>query len=28
VGKLRAAGNALCAPQAQAFVEAVMGCLP
>ena len=28
VGKLRAAGNALCAPVAQAFIEAVMGCLP
>ena len=27
VGKLRAYGNALCAPVAQAFVEAVMGCV-
>ena len=28
VGKLRAAGNSLCAPVAQAFVEAVMECVP
>jgi DNA (cytosine-5)-methyltransferase 1 len=28
LGRLRGYGNALCAPQAQAFVEAVMGCLP
>ena len=28
LGRLRGYGNALCAPQAQAFVQAVMGCLP
>ena len=28
VGKLRAYGNALCAPVAQAFIAAVMGCVP
>lgn len=28
LGRLRGYGNALCAPQAQAFVESVMGCLP
>jgi DNA (cytosine-5)-methyltransferase 1 len=28
LGRLRGYGNALCAPQAEAFVKAVMGCLP
>ena len=28
LGRLRGYGNALCAPQAQAFVEAVMECIP
>ena len=28
LGRLRAYGNALCAPVAQAFVEAVMECIP
>lgn len=28
VAKLRAIGNALCAPQAQAFIESAMECLP